>query len=75
MRDADRAKDIVGRIRDHIKKAPPRNDRFDLNELINEVIGMVQSSIDRNGVLGPNPLQGWIDFTFGVIVFNFNKSS
>jgi C4-dicarboxylate-specific signal transduction histidine kinase len=50
VRDADRAKDIVGRIRDHIKKAPARKDRFDLNEAINEVIGMVQSSIDRNGV-------------------------
>jgi signal transduction histidine kinase len=50
VRDADRAKDIVGRIRDHIKKAPPRQDRFDLNEAINEVIGMVQSSIDRNRV-------------------------
>jgi PAS domain S-box-containing protein len=50
VRDADRAKDIVGRIRDHIKKAPPRNDHFDLNEAINEVIGMVQSSIDRNRV-------------------------
>jgi PAS domain S-box-containing protein len=48
VRDADRAKDIVGRIRDHIKKAPPRKDRFDLNEAINEVIGMVQSSIDKN---------------------------
>ena len=50
VRDADRAKDIVGRVRDHIKKAPPRQDRFDLNEAINEVIGMVQSSIDRNRV-------------------------
>src|SRR4029077_2792813 len=50
VRDSDRARDIVGRIRDHIKKAPPRNDRFDLNEAINEVIGMVQSSIDRNRV-------------------------
>jgi C4-dicarboxylate-specific signal transduction histidine kinase len=50
VRDADRAKDIVGRIRDHIKNAPPRKDRFDLNEAINEVIGMVQSSIDRNRV-------------------------
>jgi PAS domain S-box-containing protein len=50
VRDADRAKDIVGRIRDHIKKTPPRKDRFDLNEAINEVIGMVQSSIDRNSV-------------------------
>jgi signal transduction histidine kinase len=50
VRDADRAKDIVSRIREHIKKTPPRKDRFDLNEAINEVIGMVQSSIDKNRV-------------------------
>ena len=50
VRDADRAKDIVGRIRDHIKKAPPRKERFDLNEAINEVIVMVRSAIDRNRV-------------------------
>jgi PAS domain S-box-containing protein len=45
VRDADRAKDIVGRIRDHIKKAPPRRELFDLNEAINEVIVMVRSTI------------------------------
>ena len=28
VRDADRAKDIVDRIRDHIKKAPPRSEPF-----------------------------------------------
>ena len=28
VRDADRAKDIVGRMRDHIKKAPPRREPF-----------------------------------------------
>jgi PAS domain S-box-containing protein len=50
VRDADRGKDIVDRIRDHIKKAPPRNDRFDLNEAINEVIEMVRSTIDKTGV-------------------------
>jgi PAS domain S-box-containing protein len=32
VRDADRAKDIVGRMRDHVKKAPPRREPFDLNE-------------------------------------------
>src|SRR6202035_4617551 len=35
VRDADRAKDIVGRIRSQIKRAPPRKERFDLNEAIN----------------------------------------
>ena len=33
--DADRAGNIVERVRDHIKKAPPRKDRFDLNAAIN----------------------------------------
>jgi PAS domain S-box-containing protein len=48
--DADRAGDIMGRIRDQIKKAPPRKDRFDLNEAINEVIVLAGSAIAKNGV-------------------------
>jgi PAS domain S-box-containing protein len=50
VRDTDRGKDIVGRIREHIKKAPPRKERFDINEAIREVIVMVQSAIDKNNV-------------------------
>jgi len=50
VRDADRTKDIVGRMRDHIKKAPPRREPFDLNEAIQEVIAMVGSAIDKNRV-------------------------
>lgn len=50
VRDTDRGKDIVNRIREHIKKAPPRTDRFDINEAISEVIIMVQSAIDKNSV-------------------------
>jgi len=48
--DADRAGAIIDRIRDHIKKVPPRRHRFDLNEAINEVIGLARSAIIRNGV-------------------------
>src|SRR5271155_2340443 len=48
--DADRAGGIIDRIRDQIKKAPPRNDRFDLNTAINEVIELAQSAITENGV-------------------------
>jgi C4-dicarboxylate-specific signal transduction histidine kinase len=50
VRDADRAKDIVGQMRDHIKKAPPRREPFDLNEAIREVIATVRSAIDQNRV-------------------------
>ena len=72
--DADRAGDIIDRIRDQIKKAPPRKGRFDLNEAINEVIVLARSAITKNGVSvqtrlaeGLFPVQG--------IVFNCNKSS
>jgi C4-dicarboxylate-specific signal transduction histidine kinase len=50
VRDADRAKDIVGRIRNQIRKAPPRKEWFGLNEAINEVIVMVRSAIADNRV-------------------------
>jgi PAS domain S-box-containing protein len=48
--DADRAGQIIDRIRDHIKKGPPRNERFDLNAAIVEVIGLAQSAIVGEGV-------------------------
>src|SRR6185437_23377 len=48
--DTDRAGDIVDRIRDHIKKAPPRKEHSDLNEAINEVIALGRSAISKNGV-------------------------
>jgi C4-dicarboxylate-specific signal transduction histidine kinase len=51
VRDADRAKDIVGRMRDQIKKAPPRKERFDFNEAIDEVIVIVRSTIAKNRIV------------------------
>jgi signal transduction histidine kinase len=63
--DVDRAGDIIDRIREHMKKAPPRKERFDLNAAINEVIVLVRSIIIRNGVSvqtrladGWSPVQG-----------------
>ena len=50
VRDADRAGDIVGRMRDQIKKAPPRKERFDLNAAIHEVLVLAQSVTYRNRV-------------------------
>jgi PAS domain S-box-containing protein len=50
VRDADRAKDIVGRIRNQIKRAPPRKELFCLNEAISEVIVMVRSAIARSAI-------------------------
>jgi signal transduction histidine kinase len=48
--DTDRAGDIIDRIRDHIKKAPPRKEHFDFNEAINEVILLARSAIITNSV-------------------------
>jgi PAS domain S-box-containing protein len=63
--DADRAGDIVGRIREQIKKTPPRKERFDLNAAINEVVVLAQNAIIRNRVSvqtslaeGLRPVQG-----------------
>jgi PAS domain S-box-containing protein len=50
MGDIDRAGDLVDRIRDHIKKAPPRKDRLDLNKAIDEVIVLGRTAIIKNGV-------------------------
>jgi PAS domain S-box-containing protein len=48
--DADRAGEIIDRIREQIKKAPPRKECFDLNVAINEVIALARSVTLRNGV-------------------------
>ena len=48
--DADRAGEILDRIRDHIKKAPPRKERVDLNQAINDVIALAQGAIVENDI-------------------------
>jgi len=56
--DVDRAGQIIDRIREHIKKAPPRYDRFDLNEAIDEVIGLARSAIATNRISVQTELTG-----------------
>jgi PAS domain S-box-containing protein len=58
--DADRAGEIIDRIRDHIRKAPPRKARFDLNHAIDEVIVLGRSAITKNGVsVQTRFVEGW----------------
>ena len=54
--DADRAGKIIDRIRDHIRKTPPRKERFDLNEAIREVLVLARSAIAKHGVAVAAPL-------------------
>ena len=51
VRDGARAGAVVGRIRDLIKNAPPRDDRVDINAAIREVIELTRSEAMKNGVL------------------------
>lgn len=48
--DSDRAGNIIDRIRDQMKKAPPRKERFDLNAAIDEMIMFGQGAIFKNRV-------------------------
>jgi C4-dicarboxylate-specific signal transduction histidine kinase len=63
--DADRAGAIIDRIRDQIKKMPPRSDRFDLNRAIEEVIGLAQNEMAENRVSVQSRLAGGMDPVYG----------
>jgi C4-dicarboxylate-specific signal transduction histidine kinase len=49
VKDANRAGDVIGRIRELIKKAPPRKDRVDMNEAIREVVEITRGEAAKNG--------------------------
>jgi len=44
-----RAGDVISRMRALVRKAPPRNDPLDINEVIREVIALTRSELDRTG--------------------------
>ncbi len=50
VREANRAGDVIGRIRALLQKAPPRMERLDVNEVIREVLNLVDNELLRGGV-------------------------
>ncbi|NKM57972.1 AAA family ATPase [Rhizobium anhuiense] len=50
VENANRASDVIGRIRALIKKEPARKERFDLNEAIRHVIALTGGEVLRHGV-------------------------
>jgi signal transduction histidine kinase len=50
VKDSHRAGDVIDRMRDLIKKAPPRKDRVEINGVIREVIELTYSEAVKNGV-------------------------
>jgi PAS domain S-box-containing protein len=49
VKDANRAGDVIGRIRELIKKAPTRKDWVNVNEAIREVIEITHGEAVKNG--------------------------
>jgi signal transduction histidine kinase len=50
VKDGNRSGGVIGRIRDLIRKAPPREDRLDINVAIREVIDLTRGEAVKNGV-------------------------
>jgi len=50
VKEGNRAGEVVGRIRELVKKAPPRKDRVEINGAIREVIELTYSEAVKNGV-------------------------
>ena len=65
VEDIDRAGEIIHRIRDQIKRALPRNESVDVNDLAKEVIALTRDEMAKNGISirtslakGLSPIQG-----------------
>jgi PAS domain S-box-containing protein len=50
VRDGNRAREVIDRVRALARKAPPRFDRLDINEAIREVITLAQAEMRRNRI-------------------------
>ena len=46
-----RAGQVIDRVRDLIKKAPSRQDKLDMNEVLLEVIGFLRQETEKNGIV------------------------
>jgi PAS domain S-box-containing protein len=50
VENGNRAGNVIGRIRDLIRKAPPQRDELEINEAILEVIALARGEVVKNGV-------------------------
>jgi PAS domain S-box-containing protein len=50
IRDGERASQVIARIRAMLKKTPPSKTLLDVNEFINEVVGLTQSEIVQHSI-------------------------
>jgi C4-dicarboxylate-specific signal transduction histidine kinase len=50
VKDGNRAAEVISRIRDLFKKAPPRRDRWEINGAIREVIELTHGEAVKDGI-------------------------
>jgi C4-dicarboxylate-specific signal transduction histidine kinase len=50
IREAERASEVIGRIRTLAKKTPPRKERTDINDVLLEVIALARGELRRHRV-------------------------
>ena len=72
VQDAHRAADVIGRIRDLIRKSAPKEDRLEINEPIREVIELTRGEAVKNRVTVRLELADGLP-SFAAIGFNYNK--
>jgi PAS domain S-box-containing protein len=48
--DGNRAADVIRRIRDMVRKSPPRKEAFNINDTIMEVLALIRTELSRNDV-------------------------
>jgi signal transduction histidine kinase len=63
--DSDRAGNIIGRIRDQVRKVPPQKHHFDLNAAVSEMIVLARSAIIRNNVSVQTQLADKLSHVYG----------
>jgi PAS domain S-box-containing protein len=51
LRDGNRAGDVIARIRALVKKSSTEQVSLEINEVVQEVVGLIQSEIQKNGVV------------------------
>jgi PAS domain S-box-containing protein len=51
VKDGRRASDIIDRMRALFKKAPPLQERLDINEALGEIVALTRGEAAKNGVL------------------------
>ena len=65
IKDGHRAGDVIGQMRDLIKKVPPRKEGLEINEAILEVIALTHSEVVKNSISLQTQLAAGLPFIQG----------